>query len=1514
MSRSRKDRLRLVDPADPDDVSEVETIESDGAETETEPERDSAAISPKSKSSSGFALRSRSRSKTRSKVDLADSPPALPSKGKEASDGKTEPATPLKPSGARGGDPKRGGLLSRLRRMRKKEGNLTAADRGGPATPSTPDPKPSAATSTQEERQESPVPTPPDSPSSPVGPRETLGIDAFSGPGPRSSRATSLLDLDAHTSGTAPTAMSLASVPNPDLILKDKEVEKQPDYIETQAKSGHLRREGTARYSIAHSIEASLVDSWSIAERVLDEGEETQPHNGEESEGEEDEWITSGQPPMVDDDPVRVQRRDGSVTPTRAQATTDAPATIALTTIGTEAGQTIYGTSLSTAASNVSGAAERSDVDRLLSQLESGESDVNASLLTDTDSEMPDHASELSAATRSAGASDIVMPAAPLSAQTHGRSAASVATGFESDTTMSDIMPDDSVSIRAMQRMTQEAEQDQSQRGDETPTPGHVDTTDPQRLALLLAEMEPAFQSDSEEAGDSGSDDATEAQGGQSSARSSVVRKPVTSGAARRRRPAKIPVQDLGGHSWLTEASLTPEQLHYFLKAMVSTELHWECSRAFAFDPSSPEVTADVSQQSRSRAYDVFKKSKVTDAALPRLPLLRFLFESSFAMLPIFGTSSSSYERRLKRAKSYWKQSVAPLLRILQNRSFSRSIDRLGEGDGSDYSSTSVVSGIAAVLHRAAVRFVSATLTTSSPEAKAGWPWPSSKVLQLPSFLPYRLPLAQQSRGAFEVDVVVMRPLGREIAYILRVRRQFGHPSIFVIRSESQFSDFASALNTALPRSCIKRPPALSMATTVSAESKPQAMATPLTLSQKRKSGESKRTPDTSNARAADKKPVSEKPSTAFASIFGSLGKSSAAGPGSTADTSQSEAKSSGVAASENITAASDVREARRGSLFASRTSLPLSQGPPSDAGDTSIVSSASTVKEPAQSSSKATEKAKVPAAGPPPSSSRSSSAKKTKKATVDVDVRRLQLRDWLRDVLSARGVGHHDETREFLTAGFFTDKDLKSSTKAKIAANEEADRKSTRQREELALHAGEEVLELQDQIEAMWQECMDGKGFLLAKEAFEKATSFSMLSEDYQRLVSYLHLKVAQFLLGTFVTGDESLNNFRQAKSLYRTLPWKLLALVMSEPTSVMMADLRRALTAPKFLSNLISVFFEDGQRKSAETLADLKSRLPADYLRKIRRFVEVTPDHTKRLIRDQAERNGIPLVAAIERGSDEPLLEGKELSRIIQATRGYTRYMETEPNFIDVEIEAKVNKDVALILDLQLALRIYSARRDSQNLRDLARSATFRTSLDRLLQPLLDHLARLHHRKTPLRQSVQTLRFRMASLLELIEALRARVQDPARSIDALTTFLDSHVHDTVLVLRYLSPLFGWLHAMARTVGEGSSDISQAWPLPQSASSFSPLGAEGLANIRHLTESAWLGRVKAMEATSRWIAGDLEADQSVQVLGGGGERARTLPILPEDPKRGKLDRNVFDAFLPSFRDALAKVLKSQQG
>ena len=197
----------------------------------------------------------------------------------------------------------------------------------------------------------------------------------------------------------------------------------------------------------------------------------------------------------------------------------------------------------------------------------------------------------------------------------------------------------------------------------------------------------------------------------------------------------------------------------------------------------------------------------------------------------------------------------------------------------------------------------------------------------------------------------------------------------------------------------------------------------------------------------------------------------------------------------------------------------------------------------------------------------------------------------------------------------------------------------------------------------------------------------------------------------------------------------------------------------------------------------------------------------------------------------------------------------------------------------------------------------------------------------------------------MDLLESLRARVQDPARSINTLASFLDrgapawyDFLHRWSHVDPFVFSTFAWLRHMALTIGAGSDDLASIWTPPASAMqdvddvgqvvdalesthlatpdappAHAPppeckMGTSLRAEIEGLAEAARRKRGRQMEIASRWAAGDTEADFSIQVFGDGEGRMRRDPFLPKEPLPAPPTDNL-SRLLRSFREAVSSAL-----
>lgn len=281
---------------------------------------------------------------------------------------------------------------------------------------------------------------------------------------------------------------------------------------------------------------------------------------------------------------------------------------------------------------------------------------------------------------------------------------------------------------------------------------------------------------------------------------------------------------------------------------------------------------------------------------------------------------------------------------------------------------------------------------------------------------------------------------------------------------------------------------------------------------------------------------------------------------------------------------------------------------------------------------------------------------------------RRRRLRAWLRDTLSVRGAVDSQEARDFLSIGSFQDAELRASDRSSMAAISDYDDRRRVERESDEKSAGEEVLALRAEIEKIWKDCKEGgesdrsrplivmktfayldhvfpsrtfkDGFPKMLWAIQRSSSFPSLPVSYQQVASYANLQFARFLHGTFVASDVSRGNLARARDLHSSIPWSTLVLAMKEPTGIMLEMIQDSILKPEFIQNLLAILLEESDSDNLEQqLLDLRNQLDPTMMQKVENFAS-SDDDLKRIVRDHAEKTGMPLVAAIVRGAEEPRL----------------------------------------------------------------------------------------------------------------------------------------------------------------------------------------------------------------------------------------------------------------------------------
>lgn len=999
-----------------------------------------------------------------------------------------------------------------------------------------------------------------------------------------------------------------------------------------------------------------------------------------------------------------------------------------------------------------------------------------------------------------------------------------------------------------------------------------------------------------------------------------------------------------------------PQLRHYLLRRLVDVELRHELERLWmlasldeAWQPADPAGLA-------KRDLACFKLDPHRRAPyLPRTALVRPLARAMLSC-PLFGPAvpiegAAAARSRAAGARKFIDEGLLPLARHLQALSLSDEMDRRPHAYHAQTQTMS--SALKAALLSVVARFLVSSLERQPPSrererepplALAGWAWSSVEPPPLAAYMGHRLPANKLRQGGMEVDIVGARARqgsgGSADEFLIAVRR-YGHPPSFVVRTEGDFVKLAKGLATELgPRRRVRAVPGPTASGAL--ETQPSSVY----------GGSTKRNLSSSSLNTGD-------------GTAGGTSRSASVPVSLPASGSLSSAKGDGfrrLASGANASQVSMASTAAAPSPSAKRNSFGLLQSPKADVDGDEKRGASRFFSNNRSSSSLASTSTKQGAAAPAAAGTDETAGSET-----DIESRRKQLRAWLRDALSIRGAGHSDEGRHFLGVAAIGEREMRHATRLDMDARARLDRDNIALRADAARSAAEDVLDLRDELDALGQACLGGSGgggsggdgFPKAHEALRSAATFGALPLPYQRAVSWANLRLAYALHGVFVNQAQATSsaNFARLQDGYAAVPWKMLALALREPTGLMIAKVRAAMTKPSVVDRLVAlVVGEDPSGSSSATatqdyerqVAELKRRLGSALSRKLHDFVWECSDHKKRLIRDAARRADIPLVCAIARGSDKPLLATDGVKRIVAATRTYKAFFATRPAPTPDEVLAKqrANVDVRLITDMQALLRLLSAKRDGAKLRAALKDPAVRQPIEALVEPLLNVVRRVHKSTPPSSSSggstdlLNGFKGFIASLIDVLGGLRARVQDPWRSIATLALFLDDAVPAWYAVLhrfasrvpdghghgqsqgqgqslagRLVQDLFGWLASLGALRLDGSPaaadvvlETCSSTPSSNETETGGATGVDALA--RHLAQQHRARRTRQMEAAARWAAGDIDADHAIQLQGADAGKTRTKPFLldeaPLRPAASAAMLDVEDRLARAFGEALS--------
>jgi hypothetical protein len=953
---------------------------------------------------------------------------------------------------------------------------------------------------------------------------------------------------------------------------------------------------------------------------------------------------------------------------------------------------------------------------------------------------------------------------------------------------------------------------------------------------------------------------------------------------------------------WLRNAHLAPEERHYLVRFMATKQVVWEMERLFLLR-SADDLDHCSASQSLPKSDMAYIRS-APGAFVPDMPVTRLILRHVLMTCPVFSAAipiegAAAQRTRNAGAIRFFNEGILPLAQFVHEHSLSRPVDLNGEWPSELFDAPSTLG----VMQSSCVKLLARYVTAIVDGRGHGFLWTKVPSPTAYDYIGHRTTLNKLKQGGMEVNVVGcrLRPTSRECEFIVSVRR-YGFPPAYVIRTESDFYDFARTLAEELgPQVRVRAVPApdvdmSSLFAAATANEDPEtASNSSAGTGSKSSSVPSSGAPMVKSLSSRSREPFGDATSdSANNSLFDlSANRSSA-----------SLAGSMKAARRRSVESALGSRQDLSPRIFAPRAYM-------GNGGSTDLT-----------------------AAG------------RSTPITTDEEARRKQMRSWLRDTLSIRGAGHAQQTRAFLQNDSFTDREMKQASRKDVLSRLEVDEVSKQERERTFGQASREVYDLRAEMIDLWKQCVEADGVEQALKAVKANDTFSTLPLTYQRFISWTNLQIADFIHHVFVDSHEAKANFERLQQLVNAIPWRMLSIALRERTGMMMQMIQKCMSDGAVYEKLAATVLQDGPAsKIAEELANLKKRLGKTVIKKLQAFASAT-QFQKAVVRQAARQAGIPLVAAIMRGSDKPLLAAEGMKKVVSATRVYQDFMSTQPSYAEMRAKLKANVDVRLIYDMQRALRLACHQRDGQIIRQ-GLEKELKGAVEALTEPLIGLLKRLHRGKQLVRQRstsgslrsgagvadqmqdvvVELQQFCM-KLLDVLAGLRARVQDPWRSLSTLTLLLDDAVptwyrmvHISATSDTLIQDLAVWIQGMAgllrfRNGEDGDDLLNRFWTNDkQDHAPFSRGKGEDRAALESMVEANWRKRSRQLETACRWVAGETDADMDVQLIGEGGKTRMTRYEMPKinlgpEPRA----ESALLPLLAGFRSALGRVLDTDPG
>ncbi|KAM0748676.1 hypothetical protein T439DRAFT_69984 [Meredithblackwellia eburnea MCA 4105] len=743
---------------------------------------------------------------------------------------------------------------------------------------------------------------------------------------------------------------------------------------------------------------------------------------------------------------------------------------------------------------------------------------------------------------------------------------------------------------------------------------------------------------------------------------------------------------------------------------------------------------------------------------------------------------------------------------------------------------------------------------------KGGMPWPDGAPVPFWRGAPFQ----RLKWGGFETDVVGVRTTMFSKSFLIRVRRP-GRLDEYVVRTEAQFQKFHRVLEKQFPTAHVRRLPA-----SADAKKDDSDQFVRPTLTRSMSAATTIASPDVETPNPEISPSVSKSPS--VTRLAAGL-KDAANDPHASSEPRTPASPFARSLRAQSINGDTPVARRRRGSGAA----RPLSMS-----------SLRSTVTLPAHLVTPLDFKKAPPH-----------------------DAQRRAFRNWLRDTLSIRTVGHHKETAAFLLLGSIVPRDADVKDLRQREAVDEARRAA---RVSVAQGSSDRARILREAWAKVEEECIHGNGFSSISEALRIVSKIEKLPSRYVKSIEWMRTSFAETLYETLVASNTSGIIFGKLKALHAAFPYFLVRQAFRLSKSKHMAKvlqdilLARPFGSKSLLQKILATTLDDDPEKMRQEISRYRSRIGSTAMTEKLDLWVYHPDPSyKETVRKYARENNLELVLCILRGGDEPRLPSGDLDRVIKAGKSYRSFMKKNPSQL-----SKAQSDdggIRLVLDLQMYLRLISRDRDANQIRQMLGDDGTAAALEVLCGPLVELLKRVY-RVGNAANALSDFQKAMDQLIIIVEALRSRVQEPQKGVRIIARLLARHqqplydfIHSVhkgeTIIEEFLQ--WGWTASVFLRRGLAQTvDLDSLIPTDREDQSFL------LDEIQDLVEYHRQKRLRQYQNVCRRYAGDVDADDPVVVEGDGRGKSQVEPHVELKPRSPALLEIPYA--LPSFRQQLKRV------